>query len=70
MVTKTKDKPVTISLSTVQFVTTDPNEYLMRKSEVNYKDRFNSNEETDEMTKSAVKMKKLIAIEPKYIKNK
>ena len=44
MVTKTKDKPVTISLSTIQFVTTDPNEYLMHKSEVNYKDRFNSNE--------------------------
>ncbi len=58
MVTKTKDKPVTISLSTIQFVTTDPNEYLMHKSEVNYKDRFNSNEETDEMTTSAIKMQK------------
>ena len=70
MATKTKDIPVTVAVSTGPFVTTDLNEYLMRTSEVNYKDRFNPSEETDKMTTSAVKMQKLVAIEPKYVKNK
>ena len=70
MATKTKDIPVTIAVSTGPFVTTDLNEYLMRTSEVNYKDRFIPNEETDKMTTSAVKMQKLVAIEPKIVKDK
>ena len=69
MSTKTKDIPVTISVATGPYVTTDLNEYLMRTSEVNYKDRFQPSEEIDHMTTSAIKMQRLVAIEPKYVKN-
>ena len=70
MATKTKQRPKTsVITDTGGMITTDLNEYLMRRSHVNYKDRFYPKEETDLMTTSAKKMQNLVAIEKKYIDN-
>ena len=70
MATKTKQRPKTsVITDTGGMITTDLNEYLMRRSHVNYKDRFYPKEETDLMTTSAKKMQNLVAIEKKYVDN-
>ena len=53
-----------------KMVTEDINEYLIRKSYVNYKDRFYPKETTDLLTTSGEKMQSLLSIQNKYIENK
>ena len=71
MATKTKTQQrMNVVPDTDGMITTDLNEYLMRRSHVNYKDRFYPKEETDLMSTSAKKMQDLVAIEEKYVENK
>ena len=71
MATKTKtEQRMNVVPDTDGMITTDLNEYLMRRSHVNYKDRFYPKEETDLMSTSAKKMQDLVAIEEKYVENK
>ena len=53
-----------------EMITEDLNEYLIRKSYVNYKDRFYPKETTDLLTTSGEKMQSIISIQKKYIENK
>ena len=53
-----------------EMITEDLNEYLIRKSYVNYKDRFYPKETTDLLTTSGEKMQSLLSIQNKYIENK
>ena len=70
MATKTKtEQRMNVVPDTDGMITTDLNEYLMRRSHVNYKDRFYPKEETDLMSTSAKKMQDLVAIEKKYVEN-
>lgn len=71
MATKTKTQQrMNVVPDTDGMITTDLNEYLMRRSHVNYKDRFYPKEETDLMSTSAKKMQDLVAIEKKYVENR
>ena len=71
MATKTKTQQrMNVVPDTDGMITTDLNEYLMRRSHVNYKDRFYPKEETDLMSTSAKKMQDLVAIEKKYVQNR